>query len=938
MDTIVAIDIETTGLDPVRDAIIEIGAVKFKGNRVEAEWETMINPRRAIPREITQLTGITGEMVRHAPLINEIRQDLEAFVGDSLVLGHSVKFDLGFLNQRGILEHSDSIDTYALASMLLPTAGRYNLGALAKQLLIPLPATHRALDDARVTHAIYTQFWNMVLDLPLELIAEIVQLGDHLDWGAEWVFRDAMRTRSRETIKARQVSGDGDLGPMFRDGVAYDSRDRLPPLEPNPDPVIPLDPDQVAAILEFGGEFSHHFPQFEHRAEQVEMLRNVVWALSENRHLMVEAGTGTGKSVAYLIPAALHALENNTRVVVSTNTINLQDQLITKDIPDIIQALDVPLRAAVLKGRSNYLCPRRLGSMRRLGPENADEMRVLAKVLVWLLGKPTGDRQELNLNSATDRQVWERVSAADENCTTDTCTSRMGGICPFHRVKQAAQSAHILIVNHALLLADVATGSRVLPDYKYLIVDEAHHMEAAVTNALSFRATRVEIERMIRELGGPNAGTLGRLLTILQDSVEPGQFAMVNQLADQATTHAYHFQNGLGNFFISIDGFLEEMREGKEVSDYGQQQRILPATRTQPAWMEVEAAWDDAEGSLKHLMANIEQIGNALGDLLNAGFDSVVDEYGNLGNLYRRLVELNTHLDGLVMNPKEDAIYWAEIHPRGRQLSLQAAPLHIGPLMQKHIWHEKNVAVLTSATLTTNGDFEYLKGRLFGEDADTVQLGSPYDYPSQAMLYLINDIPEPQDRNGHQRAVNEGLIQLFKATGGRGLGLFTSYSQLKATANAISGPLAEQGIIVYEQGGGSSASMLLENFKTTENSVLLGTKSFWEGVDVPGEALSVLAIIKLPFDVPSDPIIAARSETFESPFFEYSLPEAILKFRQGFGRLIRTKYDRGVVAIFDRRVLTKQYGKAFIESLPPCTVEQGPLHRLGPSAASWLNL
>ncbi len=937
MDVIVSIDIETTGLDPVRDAIIEIGAVKFKGNRVESEWETLINPRRSIPPEITQLTGITNEMVRFAPLLQDVRQDLEAFVGDALVLGHNVQFDLGFLQNRGILQYSDWIDTYALASVLMPTAGRYNLGALALALNVPLPATHRALDDARATHAVFIQLWELALDLPLELVAEIVRLGDHLDWGASWIFRDVLRARSREAIGPKRARPAADLGPMFPRAGLFD-RERLAPLVPDPEPVIPLDIEEVAAILEHGGAFSRHFPQFEQRVEQVEMLRQVTWALSENRHLMVEAGTGTGKSVAYLVPASLHALENNTRVVVSTNTINLQDQLVTKDIPNIIQALNVPLRASVLKGRSNYLCPRRLGSLRRQGPETLDEMRVLAKVLVWQLSDVSGDRHAVNLRGAGERMVWERISAADDNCTNDTCSNRMGGICPFHQARQAAQFAHILIVNHALLLADVATGNRVLPDYQYLIVDEAHHMESAVTSALSFRSTRNEIDRMVRELGSSGSGTFGRLLTTLQDMVEPGHYAMINQMVDSATTNAFNFQNATANFFVTLETFLMEMREGRELGSYGQQVRILPATRAQPAWMDVENAWDEADRALQQMMGTIEQIGSGLGELLDAGFDDVVDEYGNLGNLYRRLGELKQHIDGLVFSPKEDAIYWVEIQPQGRQISLHAAPLHIGPLMQQHIWHEKNAVVMTSATLTTNGDFDYLRGRLFGEDADTVQLGSPFDYESQAMLYLINDIPEPFDRNGHQRAVNQGLVQLFKASGGRGLALFTSYLQLKATARSISGPLAEAGIIVYEQGGGASPHTLLESFKSSEQAVLLGTRAFWEGVDIPGEDLSVLAIIKLPFDVPSDPVIAARSETFESPFYEYAIPEAILRFRQGFGRLIRTQEDRGIVAIFDRRVLTKQYGKAFIDSLPPCKVQVGPLHNLAATAASWLNL
>ena len=266
------------------------------------------------------------------------------------------------------------------------------------------------------------------------------------------------------------------------------------PLIPYEEP-CPLDIEEACAILEPGGPFARHFPQFEYRTEQVEMLGTVAAALSEGRHLLIEAGTGTGKSIAYLIPAALWALQNEHRVVISTNTINLQDQLIHKDIPDLRQALDLDVRAAVLKGRSNYLCPRRLENMRRRGPEKIEEMRVLAKVLVWLQGTETGDRTEINLTGPSERAAWTRISAEDEGCTTENCLKRTGGACPFYRARLAAQGAHILIVNHALLLADVATGNRVLPEYDYLIVDEAHHLEIATTNSLSFRSTLRDVQR-----------------------------------------------------------------------------------------------------------------------------------------------------------------------------------------------------------------------------------------------------------------------------------------------------------------------------------------------------------------------------------------------------------------------------------------------------------
>ncbi len=250
---------------------------------------------------------------------------------------------------------------------------------------------------------------------------------------------------------------------------------------------------------------------------------------------------------------------------------------------------------------------------------------------------------------------------------------------------------------------------------------------------------------------------------------------------------------------------------------------------------------------------------------------------------------------------------------------------------------KKASVILTSATLTTHGEFEYLRSRLNADEADELSVGSPFDYETAALLYLVNDIPEPND-SAYQRAVEQTLIQLAKSTSGRMLALFTSYAQLKRTSQAISHELGRSGIEIYEQGEGASSNTLVENFRNAEKAVLLGTRAFWEGVDIPGEALSVLVIVKLPFDVPSDPIIAARSETFEDPFNEYSIPEAILRFRQGFGRLIRTQFDRGVVAVLDRRLLTKKYGRLFIESLPDCHKQAGSMRDLPAAASRWLNL
>lgn len=931
MPSIVALDIETTGLDPRSDSIIEIGAVRFSGARVEAEWTTLINPGKQIPSFITQLTGINNEMVRNAPPIKAVIQDFANFVGSDPVVGHNVRFDLSFLQQHRILLDNEVLDTYELASVLLPTASRYNLGALGQRMGVLLPATHRALDDARVTHAIFVRLQEAGQELPTGLVAEFVRLSEVFQWGARWVFTQILQRQMRQPM-SQKLPRMSALRPPFGQGDLF-----APALKPA-NPPQPLDEDEVAAILEYGGPFSRYFKNYEYRVQQVGLLKSVARAFSGSRHLMAEAGTGTGKSFAYLIPAAMWALQNNTRVVISTNTINLQDQLINKDIPDLCEALSLDLRVAVMKGRSNYLCPRRLEAMRHRGPNTVDEMRVLAKVLVWQTQSASGDRGEINLNGPAERDIWMRLSAEDESCRPEQCQVKSAGGCPFYRARQVAAAAHLLIVNHALLLSDIAAGNRVLPEYDYLIIDEGHHMETATTNALSFRCTQNDVLRLLRELGSVSSGILGYTLNMLSEALRPSELASTEQLVQRATDLLFRLEHSYKEFFSMVAEFMAEQRDGRPISGYGQQERIVSATRTMPTWTNVEIVWEEVHetsGLLLNLLAEIYKRG---GEAKKDAPEDLEDALDNLSNAYRRLDDTNSQLHSMVSSPHGNLIYWVEQQGNNYQLTLNIAPLHIGPLMETHLWHRKASIILTSATLTANEGFDYIRNRLNADEAEEIQLGSPFDYENAALLYLANDIPEPSDTNGHQRAVEQVLIRLSKATNGRLLALFTSYAQLRRTSASITPALAEAGIIVYEQGEGASANTLLETFREADKAVLLGTRSFWEGVDIPGDALSVLAIVKLPFEVPTDPIVAARSETLEDPFNEYQLPEAILRFRQGFGRLIRTQSDRGVVAILDRRILTKRYGRIFLDSLPTCKVQIGTMRDLPAAAANWLDI
>ena len=932
MYPIVALDIETTGLDPRRDAIIEIGAVFFDGEKISKSWQSLINPQRPIPPVITQLTNITNEMVINAPPIKAVIQDFADFIGDLPVIGHNVSFDLSFLRLHQNLDLNPVNDTFEIAAVLLPTTPRYSLSALIDRFGTSNLNPHRAKDDAEATMAVFRKLHELANDLPMHLLAEIVQASHNLSWDGRWFFSEVLKERSKGPVPAKQAAHK-DYGVLFK----APSELLTQPLKPNPE-IIPLDLEETTAILSPGGPFSKYLENFESRNEQVEMLQAVTGALSNSQHLMVEAGTGIGKSYAYLVPAALWSTRNNLRVVISTNTLNLQDQLINKDIPDVKNALGLDLNASVLKGRINYLCPRRLEAMRHRKPRDASEMRLMAKVLVWLDQGGSGELAEVNLTGPTEKEIWSRLSAEDELCSSEVCLNRMGGICPYFKARQAALSAHILVVNHALLLSDVVTNNRVLPEYKYLIVDEGHHIEDASTGALSYRVTRIEVERLFNELGGTASGILGRISSTLQRLLKPSEFASVQAAIEKATDLAYRVENDSRKFFSAIEEFMVRERDGGEVGDYGQQVRVIPATQHQPQWDDIQISWDDASQPMESLMRLLDSLLNDMSDESLAGKDEMEDVTGDLSSVLRRLKEIHGHISTMVFELDANTICWIEQDAKYSSLSLNFAPLHIGPLMESALWHTKDCVIVTSATLTANNNFDYLRSRLNADEADELILGSPFDYENSALLFLPMDMPEPIDFKNYQRFIERAVLQTAKTTGGRMLVLFTSYRQLLETSRVISPLLAKEKIQVFEQGTGASPSSLLDSFKSTDRAVLLGTRSFWEGVDVPGEALSVLMIVKLPFDVPNDPIIQSRSETFENPFSEYTLPEAILRFRQGFGRLIRTQSDRGVVAVLDRRVRSKQYGQLFLQSLPNCHLVESSIEDLPEEARRWLNL
>ncbi|MCU0508560.1 MAG: exonuclease domain-containing protein [Anaerolineae bacterium] len=429
--TYVALDLETTGLSPERDAILEVGAVKYVDGAPVETFDTLLNPGRPIPYEVTLITGISNEMVIGKPPFEQVAPALRRFVGPAPIVGQNIAFDLGFLRRHGLFVENPTYDTWELASVLAPGLPSYSLGSLALHFGIPSPNGHRALNDAEVTAQLFEILRERAAMLPLPVITEILRLAAMLrawalEWGATRVFEDAagpVRPFPQPLPLAQVV-------PQCRLFEAWEPAEPLTPYETVGGISAQFDAEQLAAMLEPGGVFSEIFPGYEHREQQVEMLQAVALAFNQGHHLMAEAGTGTGKSLAYLLPAITHAVYTGERVVISTNTINLQDQLFKKDLPDLQAALGhawgraEPFRATLLKGRANYLCMKRFEALRRAGPSTVDEMRSLARILVWLLTTETGDAAELSLAWPGDRAVWGTLSANSEGCSLEACGMR----------------------------------------------------------------------------------------------------------------------------------------------------------------------------------------------------------------------------------------------------------------------------------------------------------------------------------------------------------------------------------------------------------------------------------------------------------------------------------------------------------------------------------
>jgi ATP-dependent DNA helicase DinG len=640
------------------------------------------------------------------------------------------------------------------------------------------------------------------------------------------------------------------------------------------------------------GLISKAHPEYEHRPGQIQMAEAVVRAFEQRHHLIVEAGTGTGKTLAYLVPAIAAACGSGARVVISTGTKNLQEQLMDKDIPFLSDVLPAKFRAAVMKGRNNYACLHRIKRAESMPVlEGLDEIDHFDEVFRWVTQTSTGDRAEL-YNLPENLPFWRHIDARSDTCLGQQCADFEP--CFITRMRQRAIDADIIVVNHHLFFADLALRNgaygSVLPDYAAVILDEAHQIEDVASEYFGSQVSTYQIDDLLRDAG---------MLKLEDRETERELTRISSRIQRFADMFWVSFREGRGlegRFALAPRGSSPTVREGVDAgTDAGEPQAGMPALPASDTYHALDNALNRLETTL----------------------DVLKDPPADAESIVRRTRQLRFDLNFIIKGEDKKFVYWLE--RRGRGVFLRASPIDVSGLLQDKLFEKVPTVILTSATLSSAGNFRFIRERLGLDKAEEMIAESIFDFENQAVLYLPPQMPDPRSPQWAIAAAEE-VIKIVNATEGRAFVLSTSLSGMNELFERVA-PEIDYPCFVQ---GSASKGALLKKFRSTPNAVLFATASFWQGVDVRGEQLSCVIIDKLPFAVPSDPVVAARQRYIEeqggSSFYEYSVPQAIISLKQGLGRLIRSTTDRGVLAVLDPRLRTKMYGQTFLQSLPPCRV------------------
>ena len=922
-DDVIILDTETTGLSVQDNRLIEIAAARLRGREIVDRFDTFVHPGVPIPDEIVRLTGIRDSDVQHAPSPEEAVAMLADFVGGCPVIAHNATFDRSFIEAvRGGVNVSDIwIDSLALSRIALPRLASHKLSVLA-ELFGCDAVSHRAIDDVEALAGVWRILLVALTDLPRGLMRRLADMHPDIPWSYRPIF---------SFLAGEDPDGIFSLPAARTEILRAQAPDERVDADDLPFLLLPT-ADETKSCYEPGGIVDHMYPGYEPRPEQVEMACEVRDALETSSHRVIEAGTGVGKSIAYLVPFAAAAKRTNVTVGIATKSNNLADQLIYHELPRLARELDGGLTFCALKGYDHYPCLRKLERLSRSDAEikttrdPADTLTAIAVIYAYVCQSPTGDLDSLGIR-------WRSVNRADLTTPSRECARRL---CPFfpdrclvHGARRRASRVDVVVTNHSLLFRNVAADGKILPPIRHWVIDEAHSIEREARRQWAVTVSADESRAIFERLGGERSGSLGQLVRNLASS---DAATLYMGLSAKATATVQRASLAMAEVF---DGVRDLARRGRSDGYDNANVWIGPEMRESAGWQHFLSpaltAIDALDEAHKNLASLVETISADKPEF-------VVD----VADGTRRLKEMLDGLSLIVKGEDERYVYSLQVNRRLRAggESLTAELLDVGEMLAERWLPEVHTAIFTSATISIAGTFNHFNraeglDRLAPGASKALHLDSSYDFDENMTVVGAGDVPDPRNRDAYLDTLEQLLVDVHIAMGGSALTLFTNRRDMEDLFARVEPKLAAAGLELAYQQRNSSARQLRDRFISEKSSSLFALKAFWEGFDASGDTLRCVVIPKLPFSSPTDPLACERERREERAWAQYALPEAVLEVKQAAGRLIRSSSDVGVLVLADSRLVTKGYGKKFLNSLPTSGYQRIESEQVGRYLELW---
>ena len=902
LDNFIAFDLETTGLDNTNDKITEISACRFVGGDFSEEFTTLVNPEIPIPKDIISLTGITNQMVIDAPLVSDVIPDFINFIGDTPLVGHNIDFDYSFIknNIAGtdiFLPDVPLYDTLSLARSFLYYYNNFSLGSLCDYYGIKIVCAHRAGDDAISTGKLFTLLIQEAASRPLTLIQRIDNFIKKSQVKNHKLYTDIIKT----SLKLNKIDG------LIQSPSDYQSPDNYFGYIGEANSSLPENPEDW---FRDNGKIQSKWEEYEKRSTQIELVVDVYDTFTNGDLLVAEAGTGLGKSLAYISSGFIAAKQKKISLIISTYTKNLQDQLFSKDIPRFSECIKQDMNAVIYKGRHNYICQTRLERLLSSNSYllNYNEYEYLVPLIIWEWDTKTGDISECNgFQMNLHKRIWSLIRSEKGFCSLRQCNKYRG--CYLENIREKVEQADIIIINHFLFANELIKGNSCLPsDFNY-VIDEAHHFPTAIQGQLETQVGSRTFDDVFDFFDSRKDGWKRNALN---------KFPDILKKYESISEKSKILKSEIKLFFMS---YYENKLDDISYSEYHVNKLLYKNSEeefidTEPLPWEIQTAFLEYE-------KNLQKLGALLNENRQNIPDSIIIEYHVIERIFREgLDSFKASLDS-----QSDLVKWSTFNRSSyRNLTtLNSSPLNVKNFINENLLQVYSGGVFCSATLMVNDDFRYFREKI-GLDLALVNRNiternydSPFHYNDQVKLFVFRrkiNINEPEfiDEVGYQ------IVRIISTLKKRMLILCTSFKQIRSLKNYIEPKIISNDCKLFAQASGISRNVLVRSYLEHAHSILIGTSSFWEGVDFPGDKVEILYIVKTPFDNPYEPLIQAQIEDYsqrgEDAFMQFQIPEAAMRLRQGFGRLIRNMNDMGICIIGDTRLYDRRYGEVILGSIP----------------------